>query len=356
MDLYPDFRVLSICSGSGAGDLGLRLAMPGARTVCYVEIEAHCIASLGQKMESGALAPAPVWTDAKTFDGRPWRRRVHCVLAAYPCQPFSCAGKRLGAEDPRHIWPHIYRIIQDADPDFVFLENVRGHLQQGFREVKLDLERAGYAVEPGLFSAEEVGAPHARVRLFALAYKPGAGAQLAVAPGARLPLGRDLSGDRGEAFGQPAAERGSAELGHGEAGHEQRDRAGATEARQPARGPGPELVDALRSDGPGDGRDLRVRRRARQGGAAVDRPIPFPPYRTGDDERWTRLLVSHPWLRPALSQAETECLVRRAPHGLAAQLVVGTERTDRLRAVGNGIAPLALAVAFRVLAERAGIL
>lgn len=356
-----------MCSGSGAGDLGLKLAMPGARTVCYVEREAHCAGSLVEKMRGRALAEAPVWTDAATFDGSAWRGRVHCVVATYPCQPFSCAGKKLGAKDPRHIWPEIYRVIQEADPDFVFLENVRGHLRNGFREVRRDLERAGYRVEPGLFSAEEVGAPHARVRLFALAFKPGR----------RLGMLRQPSGIGGQPEGshRELADAGYRQLP--EPGRRSCDRTGAGPADA-------QLEDTAWADGTRGGRDFRRRRGAGQGsgefghaqnrnkprqraapadariapgrpGVELDRSLPFPPYRTGDFDRWEAVLVQCPWLRPALAQAETEYILRRMADGLADQLVVGPERTDRLRAVGNGVVPLTVAVAFRVLARRAGL-
>jgi DNA (cytosine-5)-methyltransferase 1 len=170
LDVDHTFSVLSICSGTGAGDLALRLAVPGARTLCYVEREAYAIGTLVRAVEEGSLAEADCWTDVKTFDGRPWRGHIDCIVASYPCQPFSIAGRRRGVDDERHLWPHIARIIRETEPALVFIENVRNHLRLGFDSVCRDLWGMGYDTRAGLFSAEEIGAPHQRVRLFALAY------------------------------------------------------------------------------------------------------------------------------------------------------------------------------------------
>ena len=114
-----------------------------------------------------------VWDDVGTFDGRPWRGAVDIVTAGYPCQPFSVAGKRRGADDPRHLWPHVARIIGEIEPPFVFLENVAHHLRLGFPEVAAGLVGMGYRLAAGLFTAAEVGAPHKRERLFILAIREG---------------------------------------------------------------------------------------------------------------------------------------------------------------------------------------
>jgi len=163
------FFGLSLCAGAGAIDLGLTIACPEYRTVCYVEREAYAAAILVARMEDAALDKAPVWHNITTFEGRPWRGAVDILTGGYPCQPFSVAGKRQGAEDPRHLWPHFARIIGECQPEWVFLENVANHLNIGYREVRGELEGLGYGVTEGLFTAAEVGAPHKRQRLFILA-------------------------------------------------------------------------------------------------------------------------------------------------------------------------------------------
>ena len=135
---------LSLCSGAGGLDLGLHLALPGYRAVGHVERETFAAATLVARMEDASLDQSVVWDDVGTFDGRPWRGAVDIITAGYPCQPFSVAGKRRGADDPRHLWPHVARIIAEVEPPFVFLENVAHHLRLGFPEVASGLVGMGY--------------------------------------------------------------------------------------------------------------------------------------------------------------------------------------------------------------------
>lgn len=174
---------VDLCSGSGMLGLAVKLALAGRlRTLAYVEREAHAAATLVARMADAALDNAPVWDDVKSltdpeFLGLVQGFRPLVVTAGYPCQPFSVAGKRLGVNDERHLWPYIDAFIGTAKPECVFLENVPGHLRMGFGQVRRDLEGRGYRVAAGLFSASEVGASHRRERLFILALEH-AGRQL----------------------------------------------------------------------------------------------------------------------------------------------------------------------------------
>lgn len=170
VDLHT-FNILSICSGVGGLELGLKLAIPHSRTVAYVEGEAYATAILAKRISENALDNAPIWTDLRTFDGKPFCGKVDCIVGGYPCQPFSHAGHRKGADDPRHLWPVVAELIRTIKPPMCFFENVRGHLSLGFEQVANDLQRMGYAVKAGLFSAEEVGSTHRRERLFIMAYR-----------------------------------------------------------------------------------------------------------------------------------------------------------------------------------------
>lgn len=161
--------ILSFCPGILGLERGLTRAIGPVRIAAYVEIEAFIIANLIAGMEAGVLDPAPVWTDVKTFDAQPFRGKIHGIIGGYPCQPFSNAGKQLAEQDPRHLWPYLRRHIQTINPFWCFFENVAAHLKLGYRTVKSDLEELGYTVEEGIFTAEEVGAPHKRERLFILA-------------------------------------------------------------------------------------------------------------------------------------------------------------------------------------------
>lgn len=161
--------LLSFCSGYGGIERGLELAGVNHRVIAYVEIEAYAIANLVAKMEQGELDPAPIWTDIKTFPAEVFRDRVDILTAGYPCQPHSQAGERKGAEDPRDLWPAIWRHIGIIHPGKCLFENVEGHVSSGLSTVIADLESDRYRTTWGIFSAVEVGAPHQRKRAFILA-------------------------------------------------------------------------------------------------------------------------------------------------------------------------------------------
>ena len=167
-----DIRAISLCSGAGGLELGVRLVAP-LRVVCYVEKDPYCQELIIQRFRDGALEAAPIWDDLKTFDGRPWHGAVDCIMGGFPCQPHSVAGKRLGEADERDLWPDVARIIGEVRPGVVFLENVPGIMEYYHRRIRPELRAMGYAVAEGIFSAAEVGAPHQRQRLFIMAHACG---------------------------------------------------------------------------------------------------------------------------------------------------------------------------------------
>lgn len=169
MDTTKAITHLGLCAGYGGIELGLKRVLPTLRTVALCEIEAFACANLVAKMETGLMDAAPIWTDLKTFPWAEFRDRVDILTGGYPCQPFSSAGKRLGGEDPRHLWPYISNGIRLLQPSVCFFENVEGHISLGLREVIGDLESLGYRATFGIFSASECGAPHQRKRVFILA-------------------------------------------------------------------------------------------------------------------------------------------------------------------------------------------
>ncbi|EPY03509.1 putative site-specific DNA methylase [Magnetospirillum fulvum MGU-K5] len=169
------------------------------------------------------------------------------LTAGYPCQPFSTAGKRRGVEDPRHLWPHVARIVGEVRPGAVFLENVPNHLRLGFREVVDDLGNLGYRVAAGLFAAAEVGASHERLRLFVLAHRVGDGQP-------RPPVHAG-SGEEGSRAPHPGGEGAAMAHSLGGGGDPGAERAGRETRPDPGgSGAWPELAD---SDG-GDGARARA--------------------------------------------------------------------------------------------------
>jgi DNA (cytosine-5)-methyltransferase 1 len=175
MDTTKAVTHISLCAGYGGIDLGLKRAIPSLRTVAFSEVEAFACANLVAKMEAGCLDAAPIWTDVKTFPWAEFHGKVDILSGGYPCQPFSAAGKRLGKDDPRHLWPWIADGIRVLQPALCFFENVEGHISLGLRDVIGELEESGYRTTWGLFSAAEVGAVHQRKRIFVLAHLRGEG-------------------------------------------------------------------------------------------------------------------------------------------------------------------------------------
>jgi DNA (cytosine-5)-methyltransferase 1 len=169
VDNTEQLTCLSLCTGVRGLDRGVERVTGPLRTIAYVEIEAALIENLVVGMEAGELAPAPIWSNLKTFPWKAFHKKIFFLIGGYPCQPFSNAGKRKGKDDPRHLWPHIERGIRAVRPVCCFFENVYGHLSLGFDQVAESLRAMGYAVEAGVYTASEVGASHKRARVFILA-------------------------------------------------------------------------------------------------------------------------------------------------------------------------------------------
>lgn len=163
---------ISLCTGYGGIDLGLKRAIPNLRTVAYSEIDAFACANLVSKIEHGFLDAAPIWTDVRTFPFHEFYGRVDVLSGGYPCQPFSDAGQNpKGKEDTRYLWPAIANGIRSLQPNLCFFENVEGYVAKGLRDAIEDLDKLGYSTTWGMFTAAEIGAPHERKRVFILACK-----------------------------------------------------------------------------------------------------------------------------------------------------------------------------------------
>ncbi len=143
----------------------------GFRPVCAVEKEPYCREVLLQRQRDRVLPLFPIWDRIETFDGKEWRGKIDVVTGGFPCQPFSVAGKRKGADDERNLWPETIRIVKEVAPAYCFFENVPGLIRSGyFGQILEDLMDAGYDAEWCVLGADDVGAPHRRKRLWILAH------------------------------------------------------------------------------------------------------------------------------------------------------------------------------------------
>jgi DNA (cytosine-5)-methyltransferase 1 len=154
-------RLGSLCTGVGGIELGL-----GIEPVWVADNNKYASKLLDIRHPS-----VPNLGDLTTID---WMQVEWCniLTAGYPCQPFSNAGLKKGINDERHIFPFIAEGIRILRPDFVILENVRGHLRQGLQEVLGEFAHLGYAVRWGVVRASDAGAPHKRERIFIVAAHP----------------------------------------------------------------------------------------------------------------------------------------------------------------------------------------
>lgn len=145
------------------------------------------------------------YEDITKTDFTEWRGRIDVLTGGFPCQPFSVAGKRKGAEDNRYLWGEMLRAIRQIQPTWVVGENVNGILSmvQPCNAVKVgrtddlfeenyiyrkeqqftidviceDLEHAGYSVQPIVIPACAIGAPHRRDRVWIVAHRTDARAE-----------------------------------------------------------------------------------------------------------------------------------------------------------------------------------
>ncbi|KKN74048.1 hypothetical protein LCGC14_0393880 [marine sediment metagenome] len=306
MDEGARLNVLGLCSGIGGIELGLHRT-GGFRAVCYVEKNPWCVAVTISRIKDGLLCDAPIWTDLKTFDGKPWRGVVDCIASGFPCQPVSTAGKRLGEEDERWLWPEIIRIICEVRPRIVLLENVPGLLVRGFGRVLGDLAEGGYDAEWDVISAESAGAPHLRERVFIVGYSSelGFGGEYRRGTGTELEDGREeVAHDNSRGCGSERKRRGVEEI----------------------RGEGPDLPMAVTKLGQG------VAHADAEGFTHI-----FGGGKAAILAGW-RELGSDGWWN-------AEPLLGRVAHGVP-------NRVDRLRALGNAVVPQVAEVVGRMILER----
>lgn len=115
----------------------------------------------------------PEWNvicgDVREFDGWPYRFKVDLLAGGVPCPPFSVAGKQLGADDERDLFPEMLRLVEEIVPKAVMIENVRGFLDPAFEDYRKDifdkLDKLGYNAQIKLLNASDYGVPQLRPRI-----------------------------------------------------------------------------------------------------------------------------------------------------------------------------------------------
>lgn len=153
---------VEVCAGAGGQALGLEQA--GFKHLALVDNDLHCCNTL--------RANRPYWniqcSDLENFDGRPFKG-VDLLSGGLPCPPFSIAGKQLGKDDERNLFPAFFRLVKEMSPKAIFLENVRGFLDPKFfdyREtIREQFNRLGYVCDWRLIQASDYGVSQLRPRV-----------------------------------------------------------------------------------------------------------------------------------------------------------------------------------------------
>ena len=161
-------RVLDLFSGIGGFSLGLERT-GGFETVAFCEFADFPLAVLAKHWPD-----VPIFPDVRELKGTDIEGPVDVICGGYPCQPFSTAGQRRGAEDDRHLWPEFSRLVDELRPTWVIGENVAGHISMGLDDVLSDLEGQGYACRTFVIPACAVDAPHRRDRVWTVGYDSNA--------------------------------------------------------------------------------------------------------------------------------------------------------------------------------------
>jgi len=299
---------------SGIGGFALAANDAGHRTVAFCEQDRFCQGVL-ERWWPGV----PIVDDVRDLDGKDYEG-VTLLTGGFPCQPYSCAGKRRGEKDDRALGGEMVRVISEALPAWVLGENVAGFTNMGLDAMLSDLEGLGYACQTFIIPACSLNAPHRRDRVWIVAHsdrqreignKPKHGQRSRTKQDRENVAHSEGLGHRGrdrQERGTPQGELFSQEQAGRQVGGEAQGR----------REPSGESQDVAHSD---------AARRGEHGGAiaiqAEQPPIEHDCGGTGN--HW-----------------DLEPDVGRVAHGIPS-------RTHRLRALGNSIVPQVAAEIIRAM-------
>ena len=159
---------LDLFSGIGGFSLGLENAGL-VKTVAFCDFDKYC-----QQVLQKNFPGVPVYGDVKELNYDKLKadgiNKIDIITGGYPCQPFSVAGRKKGEEDPRHVWPEMFRLIRELKPSWVIGENVGNHVKLGLDTVLSNLESEGYSARTFSISASSIGANHKRERVWIVAH------------------------------------------------------------------------------------------------------------------------------------------------------------------------------------------
>ena len=154
---------IDLCSGIGGFALGFSWSDLDTTPKLFCDTDPWC-----RKVLAKNFPNVPIANDVKEIANEPRRfiqRKPFILTGGYPCQPYSVAGKR-NEDDPRKIFPFIYRIVEQVRPSWCVFENVYGHFSMGLDEVLVQMETINYATRTFIVPSSSIGARHKRDRLW----------------------------------------------------------------------------------------------------------------------------------------------------------------------------------------------
>ena len=163
------YKSIEICAGAGGQALGLEMA--GFSHTALVEYEPeYCKCLKTNRPQWNVLCQ-----DVHHFDGKPYRDQIDLLAGGVPCPPFSVAGRQLGADDERDLFPQMLRLVKEINPRTVMIENVRGLLDPKFdtyrNQVLQALQDLNYRTYIQLLNASDYGVPQLRPRVVIIGIK-----------------------------------------------------------------------------------------------------------------------------------------------------------------------------------------
>lgn len=154
---------IEICAGAGGQALGLEMA--GFTHVALVEFEKDYCETLKRNRPNWNV----ICADVRDFSGIQYAGEIDLLAGGVPCPPFSVAGRQLGKDDERDLFPEALRLISEISPRAIMIENVRGFLNPTFSEYReyilSQIDKLGYNVQIKLLNASDYGVPQLRPRV-----------------------------------------------------------------------------------------------------------------------------------------------------------------------------------------------
>jgi DNA (cytosine-5)-methyltransferase 1 len=163
------FSVLELCAGGGGQALGLEMA--GFHHAATIEYEKQPCTTLRTNRPHWNTIEA----DIRNIRGSDFSG-VDLIAAGVPCPPFSIAGKQLGADDERDMFPTALEIVEKAKPRAVLFENVPGFASARFESYRFNLIQSlvkmGYQPDWDVLQASNYGVSQLRPRFVLIALRP----------------------------------------------------------------------------------------------------------------------------------------------------------------------------------------